>query len=33
MILSRIVGDHLEEVNNIVLSKLGKDYYGKELKL
>ena len=32
MILSKIVGDHLEEVNNIVLSKQGKDYYGKEVE-
>ena len=31
MILSKIVGDHLEEVNNIVLSKQGKDYLGKEV--
>ena len=32
MILSKIVGDHLEEVNNIVLSKQGKDYLGKEVE-
>ena len=32
MILSKIVGDHLEEVNNVVLSKQGKDYYGKEVE-
>ena len=32
MILSKIVGDHLDEVNNVVLSKQGKDYYGKEVE-
>ena len=32
MILSKIVGDHIEEVNNVVLSKQGKDYYGKEVE-
>jgi 26S proteasome regulatory subunit N6 len=31
MILSKIVGDHIEEVNNVVLSKQGKDYLGKEV--
>ena len=31
MILSKIVGDHLDEVNNVVLSKQGKDYLGKEV--
>ena len=32
MILSKIVGGHIEEVNNIVLSKQGRDYYGKEIE-
>ena len=32
MILSKIVGGHIEEVNNVVLSKQGKDYYGKEVE-
>ena len=32
MILSKIVGGHIEEVNNIVLSKQGRDYYGKEVE-
>ena len=32
MILSKIVGDHLDEVNNVVLSKQGKNYYGKEVE-
>ena len=32
MILSKILGDHLDEVNNVVLSKQGKDYYGKEVE-
>ena len=32
MIMSKIVGDRLEEVNNVVLSKQGKDYYGKEVE-
>jgi 26S proteasome regulatory subunit N6 len=32
MILSKIVGDRLDEVNNVVLSKQGKDYYGKEVE-
>ena len=32
MILSKIVGGHLDEVNNVVLSKQGKDYYGKEVE-
>ena len=32
MILSKIVGNHLDEVNNVVLSKQGKDYYGKEVE-
>lgn len=31
MIMSKIVGDHIEEVNNVVLSKQGKDYLGKEV--
>ena len=29
--MSKIVGDHIEEVNNVVLSKQGKDYLGKEV--
>ena len=32
MILSKIVGGHIEDVNNIVLSKQGRDYYGKEIE-
>ena len=32
MTLSKIVGDHLDEVNNVVLSKQGKNYYGKEVE-
>ena len=32
MILSKIVGDRLNEVNNVVLSKQGKDYYAKEVE-
>ena len=32
MILSKIVGDRLDEVNNVILSKQGKDYYGKEVE-
>ena len=32
MILCKIVGGHIEEVNNVVLSKQGKDYYGPEVE-
>ena len=32
MILFKIVGGHIEEVNNVVLSKQGKDYYGPEVE-
>ena len=32
MIMSKIVGDRIEEVNNVVLSKQGKDYYGNEVE-
>ena len=32
MILSKIVGGHIEDVNNIVLSKQGRDYYGNEIE-
>jgi len=32
MILSKIVGGHLDEVNNVVLSKQGKNYIGKEVE-
>ena len=32
MILCKIVGGHLDEVNNVVLSKQGKNYYGPEVE-
>jgi 26S proteasome regulatory subunit N6 len=32
MILSKIVGGQIDEVNNIVLSKQGRDYIGKEVE-
>jgi 26S proteasome regulatory subunit N6 len=32
MILCKIIGGHLEEVNNVVLSKQGKNYYGPEVE-
>ena len=32
MILCKIVGGHIEEVNNVVLSKQGKDYIGPEVE-
>ena len=32
MILCKIVGGHIEEVNNVVLSKQGKNYYGPEVE-
>jgi 26S proteasome regulatory subunit N6 len=32
MILCKIVGGHLDEVNNVILSKQGKDYYGPEIE-
>ena len=32
MILCKIVGGHIEEVNNVILSKQGKDYYGPEVE-
>jgi 26S proteasome regulatory subunit N6 len=32
MILCKIVGGHLDEVNNVILSKQGKDYYGPEVE-
>ena len=32
MILCKIIGGHLEEVNNVVLSKQGKNYYGPEIE-
>ena len=32
MILCKIIGGHLDEVNNVVLSKQGKNYYGPEVE-
>jgi 26S proteasome regulatory subunit N6 len=32
MILCKIIGGHIEEVNNVVLSKQGKNYYGPEVE-
>ena len=32
MILSKIVVERLDEANNVILSKQGKDYYGKEVE-
>ena len=32
MVLSKIVGGQIEDVNNIVLGKQGREYYGKEIE-
>jgi 26S proteasome regulatory subunit N6 len=32
MIMCKIVGGQIDEVNNVVLSKQGKDYYGPEVE-